>query len=79
MTATPNHVPANALRRVRLARSLGPHDSALRRNRSILPFSMKKPSDPLEEPGPQVFWKVTLTIVSLVAGGLGALHIFGVL
>jgi hypothetical protein len=42
-------------------------------------FSMKKPSNPLDEPGPQVFWKVTLTIVCVVAGGLGALHLFGVL
>jgi len=38
-----------------------------------------KNNSPLDEPGQQWFWKITLTIVCAIAAVLGALHLLGVL
>lgn len=40
---------------------------------------MKQRVNPLAEPGPQLFWKLTLTILCVIVGSILALYLFRVL
>jgi len=37
-----------------------------------------KRANPLDEPGPQLFWKITLTVLVVIVGAILALYLFKV-
>jgi len=39
---------------------------------------MKKKAHPLDEPGQQLLWKITLTVLCVVAGAIAANYLFKV-
>jgi len=40
---------------------------------------MKQRVNPLAEPGPQLFWKITLTVLCAIVGAIFALYLFRIL